>query len=94
MMFYNIEINKVDNALEISGPAKYLLKLIESFEYGIKHKTITITVKNQKVYIRSEEYDLDDLAECIILEDLTLEEGGNIKDLVPPQYPVFADWEG
>ena len=52
-MFYNVEIDKIDGALEVAAPAKYLLKLIESFEYGIKHKTITITVKNQKVYIHS-----------------------------------------
>lgn len=91
-MFYNVEIDKIDGALEVVAPAKYLLKLIESFEYGIKHKTITITVKNQKVYIYSDEYDLDDLAESIILDDLTLEYG-DVKTLIPPQYPVFADWE-
>ena len=91
-MFYNVEIDKIDGALEVAAPAKYLLKLIESFEYGIKHKTITITVKNQKVYIHSDEYDLDDLAENIILDDLTLEYR-DVKTLIPPQYPVLADWE-
>ena len=92
-MLYNVEMDKKDNALIISGPEKYLLELIQSFTYGIEHNEVVITVKNKKVYIRSEKCDLDDLAECIILDDWTLEYG-NVKELIPPQYPVVADWEG
>lgn len=94
-MFYPVEINKEDNALVITGPFQYYVELLKSFKYDVEHKqSLELSIKDGDFCIISDEYDLDDLAEDIIRSDLTLEWGGDVKELIPPKYPVVADWEG
>ena len=93
-MLHVVELDKKDNALVITGPFQYYVELFKSFKYDIEHKqSLELTISDGKFYIASEEYDLDDLAESIVLDDLTLEYG-DVKELLPLKYPVVADWEG